>query len=326
MDSRRRSGLRASSGVFVHDGQRHRRRSRVAQDEGPRICRVTADTAHRPTSPRSVTAVRNREMSEQSRAGRSGIRRPLAALGIVCLLMAGCNAADREPMAADPPPPTPTPGSSGALAYGVDGDIYVAEWDGSNPVRIADGRPPSECATVRRANTWGEGPIWSPDGRYLAYRHTDCDGPQDLVGRRDQRSGGQRRRIVPQRGLAHLMVARLHARCGLGPLGRDDRRLRARRRAPGAAHPAARIDGGGRLRPGVVAGRRVAHGSHGVEIPLDGSTPRKLPWADRPSDALQDGAIRPTDRVSPTPPGEVARRCRGRWFQPSGGVRGLRLW
>jgi len=41
--------------------------------------------------------------------------------------------------------PTPTPARSGSLAYGVDGDIYVAEWDGSNPVKIADGRPLNEC-------------------------------------------------------------------------------------------------------------------------------------------------------------------------------------
>jgi DNA-binding SARP family transcriptional activator len=50
------------------------------------------------------------------------------------------------------------PGGLGSLAYGVDGDIYVADWDGSNPVRIAVGE------------YWGEGSIWSPDGRYLAYR------------------------------------------------------------------------------------------------------------------------------------------------------------
>ena len=93
--------------------------------------------------------------------------------------MAGCNAADREPMAADPPPPPPTPGSSGALAYGVDGDIYVAHWDGSNAVRIADGSPPNDCRGL--GEYWGEGPIWSPDGRYLAYRHTDCEGAREVV-------------------------------------------------------------------------------------------------------------------------------------------------
>jgi hypothetical protein len=73
----------------------------------------------------------------------------------------------------------------GSLAYGVDGDIYVAEWDGSNAVRIADGRPPNECGAFDYSGEyWGEGPIWSPDGRYLAYRHRNCaveDLPTDRL-------------------------------------------------------------------------------------------------------------------------------------------------
>ena len=60
-------------------------------------------------------------------------------------------------------------GQLGHLAYGLDGDIYVADWDGRNPVRIADGLPvldgPSPCGTI-----YGEGSMWSPDGRHLAYR------------------------------------------------------------------------------------------------------------------------------------------------------------
>ena len=72
-------------------------------------------------------------------------------------------------------PPEPAPAALGSLAYGVDGDIYVADGDGSNPARIADGRPPSECGD--REEFWGEGQIWSPDGRYLAYRRTDCAAP-----------------------------------------------------------------------------------------------------------------------------------------------------
>jgi hypothetical protein len=50
----------------------------------------------------------------------------------------------------------------GGLAYAADGDIYVANADGSSPVRIADGdvtgRGPAYSA-----------PRWSPDGSYLLY-------------------------------------------------------------------------------------------------------------------------------------------------------------
>ncbi len=73
------------------------------------------------------------------------------------------------------PSPLPT-GRLGHLAYGLDGDIYVADWDGGNPVRIADGvlgGGPAGCGSF-----WGEGPMWSPDGRYLAYRSAwddSCD-------------------------------------------------------------------------------------------------------------------------------------------------------
>ena len=65
--------------------------------------------------------------------------------------------------------PLPT-GRLGHLAYGIDGDIYVADWDGSNPVRIADGPPIPPSGDIPCASYGGEGPMWSPDGRYLAYR------------------------------------------------------------------------------------------------------------------------------------------------------------
>ena len=230
-----------------------------------------------------MTAVRHREMSEQSRAGRSEIRRPLAALGIVCLLMAGCNAADREPTTAEPLTPTPTPGSLGALAYGVDGDIYVADWDGSNAVRIipndhtvggVDDCSPAEYST--------EGPIWSPDGRYLAYWGNDCEDDPNVWGNviiSDPEGNvvtsfpGQGWRISWSPDSTRVAVW-VSWGATIGVYGLDGVRQTMLTVPPGWMadgdyDPVWSADGESLLVP------------NGVEIPLDGSAPRKLPWADR---------------------------------------------
>jgi Tol biopolymer transport system component len=77
----------------------------------------------------------------------------------------------------------PASGTSGELAYiTLDGDVYLADPDGSNERVIADGRPPKDCAEHPEYWTeasfwspfWSQGSMWSPDGRYLAYRYTDC--------------------------------------------------------------------------------------------------------------------------------------------------------
>ncbi|HEX2032053.1 MAG TPA: hypothetical protein VHL78_11740 [Actinomycetota bacterium] len=101
-----------------------------------------------------------------------------ASLAIVVAVISGSAVGLRELAAPEPRPatPLPSPATPGALAYGVDGDMYVAESDGSNAIRIADGRAPSECGDHDEYH--GEGMIWSPDGRYLAFRHRNCDAPE----------------------------------------------------------------------------------------------------------------------------------------------------
>jgi len=94
-------------------------------------------------------------------------------------------------------PPGPTPdgstvpghspspsGASGALAYDVDGDIFLADADGSNAVRIADGEPrsSSECTPGEVSNHYA-GTSWSPDGRHLAYWNWQpCTAAPDYWG------------------------------------------------------------------------------------------------------------------------------------------------
>lgn len=81
------------------------------------------------------------------------------------------------------PSATPLANPSRAhLAYLLDGDIYLADWDGSNPVRIADGAPGFGCDSY-----FAEGPMWSPDGRYLAYRTLWRDQCRGMVYIHDAR-------------------------------------------------------------------------------------------------------------------------------------------
>jgi Tol biopolymer transport system component len=73
------------------------------------------------------------------------------------------------------------PAASGTLAYILDGDVYIADPDGSNAVKIADGRG-DECGSTDGFSFWAEGAMWSPDGRYLAYRRVDCSVKKPGVG------------------------------------------------------------------------------------------------------------------------------------------------
>ena len=93
---------------------------------------------------------------------RQGLRWSIALIVLLAIaalvggaLLVGARVFQPSPMPTDSPTPSegltdcssptaplPLPtGRLGHLAYGLDGDIFVADWDGRNPVRVADGLP-----------------------------------------------------------------------------------------------------------------------------------------------------------------------------------------
>lgn len=108
------------------------------------------------------------------RRGRKQRNQRLAAgaLGLIVALATAiflARSLTSDGVPANPPvEPSPAPmGVSGALAYALDGDIYVADPDGTNAVKIAlAGAIDAECPGDVRYQL----PSWSPDGRYLAFQ------------------------------------------------------------------------------------------------------------------------------------------------------------
>jgi Tol biopolymer transport system component len=192
---------------------------------------------------------------------------------VVGMGIAGVRALQTAPTPADPPTPTPTPARLGSLAYEADGDIYVADWDGTNPVRITNGDPASpSCGLGGTAN----GPMWSPDGRYLAYWGS-CQGVTTVMIS-DQ--GGNIVASFPGEGWliswspdSTRVAVWVRLWETIGVYGLDGERQAVLTVPPGMMAP-------GDFDPVWLPNGESLMVPYGVEIPLDGSTPRKLPWAD----------------------------------------------
>src|SRR5919204_5558566 len=75
-----------------------------------------------------------KQRNARIRAGAVGVIVTLAT-GIVLVRSLTSDGVPANPPVE--PTPTPAPGVSGALAYALDGDIYLADPDGSNAVTIA---------------------------------------------------------------------------------------------------------------------------------------------------------------------------------------------
>jgi Tol biopolymer transport system component len=186
--------------------------------------------------------------------------------------------------------PSPLPTSRlGQLAYGLDGDIFVADWDGRNPVRIADGTP-ADNSTPTCHSYGGEGSIWSPDGRHLAYR----DGCGETVYISDPEG----HRVASFPGVGWLVswspdgtrvATWIEERKTIGVYGVDGARQAVVTLPPEAMG-----------RPGDFDpvwspdGRSLLPPSHAWELPVDGGAARRVPDSDPRSrpDAVfsRDGA------------------------------------
>jgi Tol biopolymer transport system component len=134
-----------------------------------------AERFHLPEGSFERLALR-RERKHRNRQIRAGAVGAIVALAtgifLVRSLASGGVPADR------PVEPRPAPEASGALAYVLDGDIYVADPDGTNAVKISDDIPDARCKGISEETYLS----WSPDGRYLAIQR-DCPGSEtdDMV-------------------------------------------------------------------------------------------------------------------------------------------------
>ena len=233
------------------------------------------------------------------RARRSRNRR-IAAVGAAAVVVSvalGVGLASQRHLTATPDPAVPLPtvpvtANLGRLAYGMDGDIYVADSYGKNPLRIADGTSGVDGGNC--PGYWGEGSIWSPDGRFLAYRGdiktagdtptSDCswnrtvtitDASGDPVASFPGDGWGIAWSPDSSRVAAWVDFYGEHT---LGIYGLDGERQALLTVPPevmtdGDWDPVWSPDGASLLGP------------HGVEIPVDGSRPRKLPADDPRSHA-----------------------------------------
>ena len=208
----------------------------------------------------------------------------LIGLALVAGTLAGVRTIQATPTPADPPTPLPAPVGSVALAYGIDGDIFVADTDGANPVRIGDGAPVDGTDVCGQPEYRAEyivfGTAWSPDGRYLTFWDSGCPLSGDAWGTvmiTDPEGNlvasfpGQGWTISWSPDSTRVAIWDSWGET-IGVYGLDGVRQAAltvpsELMPSGDYSPAWSRDGASLLLPGV-------------QVPLDGSTPRRLPADD----------------------------------------------
>ena len=255
-----------------------------------------------------------RDRKQRNRRIRAGVLGIIVTLATAAVL---ARAMSSQHVPANPPvEPTPAPAAvSGALVYSsADGGIYVADPDGTNAVMIT---PVDGCQGPYR------GPSWSPDGRYLAFK--GCDGsvitdPKGKLVSRFPAAAGQ-----PVWSLVWSPDSTRVARWDeasydengvgtfrIGVYGVDGTRETQIALPPGS-------DSGGRL---VWAPDGASLIVNHLEVPVDGGTPRDLPFAEAfraaGSGAIWDAALAYSPDGSQVAYGtrHALMVARGDWSEP----------
>jgi Tol biopolymer transport system component len=167
------------------------------------------------------------------------------------------------------------------LAYELDGDIYLADWDGADPVRIVDGDPAAACRDMVPQSG-----LVSPDGLHIAYRSSWGDGCPNTVKITDL--GGHLVASLPA-GLGWDVgwsqdgdrIATWLPAGGIGVYGIDGARQAVVNLPDGFCvcgdrDPVWSPNGKSLLLPMI----RIPSTSVVVELPIDGGPPRPVPTDD----------------------------------------------
>jgi Tol biopolymer transport system component len=213
---------------------------------------------------------------------------------------------------------TEQPPGAGSLVYALDGDIYLADADGAHPIRVADGVPeapsPSPggpCDRPSGSYLLGDGPVWAPDGRHFLFFDLTLPPDDGLPG------------LCGYPGTAHIADAEGRVVASVPGIGidatwsPDSSRLAAWAWIAGVGSNQVGVYGlDGALQTSIPLEPGYArYGQHGVvwapdgrsvwariapgadpelwQLPIDGSTPRRLSQDDRMtglSDFSPDGS------------------------------------
>ena len=157
--------------------------ARLAVPDGG-LERITGATRNRRPRPAWLAAVGSHWMGQSIDEDATRVARPrarldprsstaLVALVVVARLVAGALFVGARLLKHEP-----TLRHLGHLAYGLDSNLFIADWNGANPVPVTDAWP---SGSTQCHDTGHGDPTWSPDGRYLAYRSGWSDACHGIV-------------------------------------------------------------------------------------------------------------------------------------------------